>query len=54
MFFSLNVYGTEFLLCPEDGSSDSLSDASAFLNTILSSQQFLQVILHSMAVLLNT
>ncbi|MCI4379885.1 hypothetical protein PGIGA_G00233580 [Pangasianodon gigas] len=32
----------EFLLCPEDGGSDSLSEASAFLSTILSSQQFLQ------------
>ncbi|KAF7707235.1 centromere protein I isoform X2 [Silurus meridionalis] len=32
----------EFLLCPEDGGSDSLSEASAFLTTILSSQQFLQ------------
>ncbi|XP_060783504.1 centromere protein I isoform X1 [Neoarius graeffei] len=32
----------EFLLCPEDGGSNSLSEASAFLSTILSSQQFLQ------------
>ncbi|KAI5629986.1 centromere protein I, partial [Silurus asotus] len=32
----------EFLLCPEDGGLDSISEASAFLTTILSSQQFLQ------------
>ncbi|XP_072519522.1 centromere protein I [Salminus brasiliensis] len=32
----------EFLLCPADGSSDSLAEASRFLSTVLSSQQFLQ------------
>ncbi|XP_026991383.1 centromere protein I [Tachysurus fulvidraco] len=32
----------EFLLCPEDGGSESLSEASTFLSTILSSQNFLQ------------
>ncbi|KAF4085490.1 hypothetical protein AMELA_G00095760 [Ameiurus melas] len=32
----------EFLLCPEERGSGSLSEASVFLSTILSSQQFLQ------------
>ncbi|XP_058253948.1 centromere protein I isoform X1 [Hemibagrus wyckioides] len=32
----------EFLLCPEDGGLESLSEASTFLSTILSSQKFLQ------------
>ncbi|KAK1804497.1 hypothetical protein P4O66_020499 [Electrophorus voltai] len=32
----------EFLLCPVDGDSDSQTEASRFLATILSSQQFLQ------------
>lgn len=47
-FFSFIVYGIEFLLCPEEGGSDSLSEASVFLSKILSSQQFLQVSLHRM------
>ncbi|KAI4880143.1 hypothetical protein NFI96_009039 [Prochilodus magdalenae] len=32
----------EFLLCPSDGGLDGLTEASRFLGTILSSQQFLQ------------
>ncbi|XP_062856620.1 centromere protein I [Trichomycterus rosablanca] len=32
----------EFLLCPPDGGTDSISEASSFLSTILFSQQFLQ------------
>ncbi|KAF5899913.1 centromere protein I, partial [Clarias magur] len=37
----------EFLLCPDDWGSDDLSEATTFLSTILSSQQFLQEVFFS-------